>query len=114
MSDDTVGEGNGYLSGWDIAVVVGYFVLIMATSVYVKQHKQTHTHTPYDLNDSHVQLSYRRNICNIIFMNAQSMFGNKRNTVDSYFLAGRKMTWLFVKKKTFSRRLHLAVILIYS
>ncbi len=25
------------------------------------------------------------------------MFGNKRNTVDSYFLAGRKMTWVFVR-----------------
>ena len=35
MSDEGVSDGDEYLSGWDIAVVVGYFVLIMATSVFV-------------------------------------------------------------------------------
>ena len=30
------------------------------------------------------------------------MVGNKRNTIDSYFLAGRKMNWLFVGASLFA------------
>ena len=30
------------------------------------------------------------------------MLRNKRNTVDSFFLAGRKMTWLFVGASLFA------------
>ena len=30
------------------------------------------------------------------------MVGNKRNTIDSYFLAGRKMNWIFVGASLFA------------
>ena len=36
------------------------------------------------------------------FLFIKSMLRNKRNTVDSYFLAGRKMTWLFVGASLFA------------
>lgn len=38
----------------------------------------------------------------MIFMFKKSMFAHKRNTIDSYFLAGRKMTWLFVGASLFA------------
>lgn len=37
-----------------------------------------------------------------IIVKFKSTFRNKRNTVDSYFLAGRKMTWLFVGASLFA------------
>lgn len=54
-----------HLALWDIVVLVFYFVLILAISIF-------------------------------------SVYGKKRNTVDSYFLAGRNMNWILVGASLFA------------
>lgn len=70
------------LSEWDIAVLVLYFILIMAISIMVSN-----------------KFSEIKNETIFLSITFKSVYGKKRNTVDSYFLAGRNMNWILVKKE---------------
>ncbi len=70
------------LSGWDIGVIVAYFLIIIAISIYVRF-------------SFLIQIN---NSFKLFYFFQKSSITHKRNTVDSYFLAGRKMTWIFVRK----------------
>lgn len=41
-------------------------------------------------------------LLNRYFLLKKSLMNHKRNTIDSYFLAGRKMTWIFVGASLFA------------
>lgn len=75
------------LSFWDIAVIIAYFLIILGAAIYVK----------INFFSNHLLK------CKIIIINLfKSMYSHKRNTIDSYFLAGRSMTWILVGASLFA------------
>ena len=75
------------LSLWDILFVCLYLTFLIAISIYVRR--------LYLLHNGLLEL--------ILFYLTQSSYGKKRNTVNSYFLAGRQMPWYLVSNFDFRK-----------